>query len=163
MSSQSTAAAVPVRPTRAWYQSWLVRLVFGGAMMVVGLCQMSRGLHEFGGAANYGTLLKVTQSDLYYTSAVSKADAERLGRFLVESKTCGEKQISMQLTKSGSTLQFRLVVNPGVDKDGNKIATMQAMGALLSAQVFGGAPLEVQLCDDHFRTLRVVPATKTSK
>ena len=63
----------------------------------------------------------------------------------------------MQITKSGKMLQFRFVVKPGADKDESQIPTVQAMGAMLSSVVFGGAPLEVHLCDDHFQTLRVVP------
>jgi hypothetical protein len=129
-------------------------------MMVAGQCQLSRGLHELAGAVNHGTLLKVNQSDLYYTSSISKQDAERMRDVLVQSRICGDKQISMQITKSGKTLQFRFVVQPGVDKDESGIPTVQALGAMLSSVVFGGAPLEVHLCDDHFQTLRVVPATK---
>ena len=60
----------------------------------------------------------------------------------------------MQITKSGNMLQFRFVVKPGADKDESQIPTVQAMGAMLSSVVFGGAPLEVDLCDDHFQTLR---------
>ncbi len=63
----------------------------------------------------------------------------------------------MQITKSGHMLQFRFVVKPGADKDESQIPTVQAMGAMLSSVVFGGAPLEVHLCDDHFQTLRSRP------
>jgi hypothetical protein len=103
-------------------------------------------------------VLKVNQADLYYTAAVSKEDAARLQNFLIHSKLCGDNQISIQLTKSGSMRQFRMVVKPGFEKDESYYATVRALGATLSAKVFGGAPLEVHLCDDHFRTLRVVPA-----
>ncbi|HEX4072838.1 MAG TPA: hypothetical protein VHX68_16785 [Planctomycetaceae bacterium] len=134
-----------------------VRIAVGICVMVVGFSQLCRGLVLLTGATNYGTRLKVNQSDLYYTSAVSKEDAQRLRDVLVESKICGDKQISMQITKSGKMLQFRFVVKPGSDKDESQIPTVQAMGAMLSSVVFGGAPLEIHLCDDHFQTLRVVP------
>jgi hypothetical protein len=141
----------------------LAQIAIGICVTVVGLSQLCRGLVLLTGATNYGMVLKVNQSDLYYTTAVSKEDATRLQDFLIRSKVCGDSQISMQLTKSGSTRQFRIVVKPGFEKDKGYIATVQEMGETLSTRVFGGAPLEVHLCDDHFRTLRVVSATAVEK
>lgn len=135
-----------------------VQIVVGICVMLVGFSQLCRGLVLLTGATNYGMRLKVNQADLYYTTAVSKEDAQRLRDVLVESKICGDTPISMQITKSGKMLQFRFVVKPGADKDESQIPTVQAMGAMLSSVVFGGAPLEIHLCDDHFKTLRVVPA-----
>jgi hypothetical protein len=160
---ESLVAVSPVRPARTWLQNKFLRVVLGGTMMVVGLCQLNRGLHELAGVPDYGTLLKVNQSDLYYTSAVPKADAERLRDVLVGAKFCGENKVSMQITKSGKLLQFRFVVKPGFDKDESYIPMVQAMGVVLSTKAFGGAPLEIHLCDDHFQTLRVVPAVASGK
>ena len=151
--------AVPARQTAhpRTGKRW-VQIVVGICVMLAGFSQLCRGLVLLTGATNYGMRLKVNQADLYYTSAVSKEDAQRLRDVLVESKICGDKPISMQITKSGKMLQFRFVVQPGADKDESQIPTVQAMGAMLSSVVFGGAPLEIHLCDDHFQTLRVVPA-----
>ena len=167
MSSQFSAineamefpAATPASQTgRLRIGKRLAQVAVGVCVTVVGLSQLCRGLILLTGATNYGMVLKVNQSDLYYTTAVSKEDATRLQDYLIQSKACGDSQISMQLTKSGSMRQFRMVVKPGFEKDKGYLATVQELGATLSAHVFGGAPLEVHLCDDHFRTLRVVPA-----
>jgi hypothetical protein len=172
MSSQFSAindaieipAAAPAPQTaRPRTGKRLGQIVVGICVMLVGFSQLSRGLVLLTGATNYGMLLKVNQADLYYTSAVSIEDAARLQNFLIQSKICGDKQISMQLTKSGKMLQFRMVVKPGFDKDESYLSTVQEMGATLSAHVFGGVPLEVHLCDDQFRTLRVVPAAPAAK
>jgi hypothetical protein len=151
------AAAAPQTACPRTGKRW-VQIVVGICVLLVGFSQLCRGLVLLTGATNYGMRLKVNQADLYYTTAVTKEDATRLQDFLIRSKVCGDSQISMQLTKSGPMRQFRMVVKPGFEEDKSYYSTVQAMGATLSAEVFGGAPLEVHLCDDHFQTLRVVPA-----
>ena len=91
-------------------------------------------------------LLKVNQADLYYTSAVSKEEATWLQDYLVQSKICGDSQISMQLTKSGSMRQFRMVVKPGFEKDKGYLATVQELGATLSAQASSAEPRSKSTC-----------------
>ncbi len=100
---------------------------------------------------------------LYYTSAVSKDDAKRLGHFLVEQKIFDGRQISMQLSKIGQTVQVRFPAKPGFEKNEAYAASVQALGVQISQQFFQGAPLEVDLCDAALKTLRAIPVAATAK
>ena len=54
-------------------------------------------------------------------------------------------------------------MKPGFEKDEAYIASVHALGAQISQQVFNGAPVEVHLCDSDLKTLRVVPAAAAAK
>jgi hypothetical protein len=145
------------RPRR-WLQVFI-----GVGVIFIGAAKLLNGLVLLTGATNYGILMEINHGDLYYTSAVSKDDAKRLGDFLVQQKIFDGRQISMQLTKNGQTMQVRFPVKPGFEKNEAYVASVQALGVQISQQVFQGAPLEVDLCDDSLKTLRSVPVTATAK
>ena len=131
--------------------------------MLIGFSHLCKGLVLLTGATNYGMLLEVNHGDLYYTAAVSQADAKRLGAFLVQEKIFDGRSISMQLTKKGEIAQVRFPVKPGFEKNEAYVDSVQALGVQISQQVFQGAPLEVDLCDDALKTLRAVPVATTAK
>jgi hypothetical protein len=54
-------------------------------------------------------------------------------------------------------------VNPGFDKDEAYIASIRALGAQISQNVFHGAPVEVDLCDQDLKTFRAVPMAVATK
>jgi hypothetical protein len=142
-----------LRGSRRWLQ-----VLTGCGIGFIGLARLCNGLVLLTGATNYGALLEVNHAQLYYTSAVSQEEARALGAFLVEAQIFDGRQIAIQLTKAGQTLQVRFPVKPGFEKDGAYIASIQALGAQISQNVFHGAPVEVDLCDRDLKTLRAVPA-----
>ncbi len=115
------------------------------------------------GCNNYGTEKTFDGVELYHTDKVTAAEADKLGQYLVDQKFADGSGKSVQLTKSGNVYQFRFVVKDGIDKDAAYAKTIKFFGSMLSAQVFDGAPAEVQLCDDHFTTLKTIPADNYGK
>jgi hypothetical protein len=115
------------------------------------------------GCNNYGKEKVFDGVELYHTEKVTDAQADTLGNYLVNGKFADGSAKTVQLTKSGDTIQFRMVVKEGVDKDPQYTKTMKFFATLLSAQVFNGAPLQVQLCDDQFSTLKVFSADDYGK
>lgn len=105
---------------------------------------------------NHGTRLDMGKGDLFFTNTIQRVVAERLRTFLLAQGFTGANSITAQLNLADSTWQFRLMVLPQKAKDPDYIATCQAFGAQLSRQVFGGAPVEVHLCDLDFRTLHAI-------
>jgi hypothetical protein len=167
MSSQSfavvddrevpVAAAQPAPARRPWHQSHWFRALFGCGIALIGVSRLCNGLILLTGATNYGALLEVNHADLYYTTAVSQEEAKALGAFLVKAEIFDGRHISIQLTREGQTTQVRFPVKPGFDKDGAYIDTIRALGYQISQNVFHGAPVEVDLCDQNLKSLRAVP------
>jgi hypothetical protein len=103
-----------------------------------------------------GKRRKYGASELYYTAKVSEAEAGRLGGFLAGLNFFGYLK-TVQLTRDGDTYQVRMVVNVGDEQDEETVARCDVIAAELAGDVFDGAPVEVHLCDDLLRTVRVVP------
>jgi preprotein translocase subunit SecF len=104
----------------------------------------------------YGTKLEFNGGDLYYTNNVTEAEAKKLGAYLTENGFYDGTPKSVQLDKSGSTYQFRMVVQPEKQNDEATAEILKEFGSQVSSAVFNNAPLEVHICDDQFKTLRVV-------
>src|SRR2546421_7095270 len=69
------------------------------------------------GCNGYGKELKFKKGQLFYTSKVTKDEADKLGNYLVkEGFFTDMKEITVQLNKSGSTYEFRMVVLKGMDQ-----------------------------------------------
>ncbi len=94
--------------------------------------------------------------EVFYGDGAAKEDADRLGDYL-EKKWGGTNRASVQLRKTGDGYLFRMVVKPEFQKNAGLLQQLEFDGARLSRDVFGGAALEVQACDEHFETLRSLP------
>jgi hypothetical protein len=152
-----SVASQTALPARRGNRRWL-QVLTGCGIGVIGIARLCNGLILLTSATNYGALLEVNHGQLYYTTAVSQEEAKALGAFLVEVQIFDGRQISIQLTKAGQILQVRFPVKPGLDQDEAYIASIRALGAQISQNVFHGAPVEVDLCDQDLKTLRAVPS-----
>ena len=105
---------------------------------------------------SYGTKLDFNGGELYYTDNVTEADAKKLGDYLVKSGFFDGRKITVQLDKSGSTYQFRMVVVKEKQNDDATMILMKAFAGEISEDVFNDAPTELHICDDQLKTLRVL-------
>jgi hypothetical protein len=128
-------------------------LIGVGALLTLGFAAVTVALLYTG---IHGTRLEFNGGELYYTRAVSEAEAKKLGDYLVKAKFYDGNPKTVQLTKTGSVFEVRMVVKPGVDRDPHYLKVSQAVCAELSANVFDNAEVKVHLCDDRLNTLRVV-------
>lgn len=105
-----------------------------------------------------GTRLEYGGSELYYTKNVTEADAKKLGDYLKSSGVFSDQNKgTVQLDKSGDTYLVRMVVKEGMDKDENYQKLIPPFAKSVSKDVFNGAKVEVQLCDDKLNTLKTIP------
>lgn len=111
------------------------------------------GGQDFGTKLNFGE-----NNELYYTTNVKEEEAKALGDYLVKEEFFANdsNERTVQLNKSGSTYEFRMVVKTGLDQDQATVDLMKAVAAELSEAVFNGATVDAHLCDDTLKTLRVV-------
>ncbi|WP_422355937.1 hypothetical protein [Roseivirga pacifica] len=103
----------------------------------------------------YGEKLEFNGTEVYYTESVNKADAQKLGAYLLESGFADGGTKSVQLSKPDSAYHFRMVVKEGVEKDSANDITFQALAMTLSWSVFNNETVVVEACDNTFNTLRV--------
>ncbi|MBC8044956.1 MAG: hypothetical protein IAF08_16075 [Rhizobacter sp.] len=120
------------------------------------LCVVLIGLTGCG--ASRGKALEFNGGELYYTKAVTEAEARKLGDYLVEGKFFDGTKKSAQLNKEGAAYEFRVVVKDGAEKDEQNAVLFQQIAQELSQNVFGGAAVNVHLCDAQLKTLRVITA-----
>ena len=104
----------------------------------------------------YGTKLEYNGGEVYYTDNVTEADAKKLGEFLVKEGFFDGKPKTVQLEKAGSTYQFRMVVQPEKQNDEATAELMKTFASELSENVFNKAPVEMHICDETLKTVKVV-------
>jgi|LakMenE18May11ns_1017448.scaffolds.fasta_scaffold9888481_1 hypothetical protein len=109
-----------------------------------------------GCGGGYGKELKFNGGQLFYTTAISKDIAERLGNYLVKVGVFNGDLKTVQLNKSGSTFEFRLVVKKGMEQDQEIIQFFKIFCKELSNNVFNSGQVDIHLCDEHLKTIRVV-------
>lgn len=111
-----------------------------------------------GCGADYGEVMYyVGENELYYTSNVTKAEAEELGDYLEENGFFSDgDRISIQLDKEGTSYLFRIVIKKGLENDEETIEIMKLISAELSQNVFNNESVDIHLCDEYFETLRTV-------
>lgn len=125
---------------------------FIGGMMAVAILLMV-GLAC---STGYGTKLEFNGGELYYTDNVTEAEAKKLGTYLVEQEFFDGVPKTVQLDKSGSTYQFRMVVLPEKRNDEAIMEALKTSATQISDDVFNNATVEVHVCDDQLKTLKVV-------
>jgi preprotein translocase subunit SecF len=106
--------------------------------------------------SGHGTKIEYNGGELYYTDNVTEAEAKKLGDYLVKQEFFDGKPKSVQIEKSGSTYQFRMVVVPEKQNDESTLQIFKAFAKQLSTDVFNGAPTELHVCDEQLKTLKVV-------
>jgi hypothetical protein len=92
---------------------------------------------------------------LFYTSVITEAEADRLGAFLIDSEFANGEDKTVQITKSGNTYAFRMVVKKGVENDHEYAQIFKQVAAEISKNVFNNAPVDLHACDKYLNTLRV--------
>ncbi len=93
----------------------------------------------------------------YYAASVSHDEAVALLNYLTqEGFFVSDDEANMHLGKNGSTYELRFIIKTGLENDPETVTQMQQLGALLSADVFGGSLVDIHLCDQDLKTLRVL-------
>jgi hypothetical protein len=125
---------------------------FRRAMVGVGLIVL------LAACQNLGTKLIFNGAELYYTPRVTSAEAAKLGAYLVDHKFTDGTRKTLQLDKQGGVYQFRMVAEkPGIERDKTYGEIFQWLGLDLSERVFGDAKVELHICDQGMKTLRIFP------
>lgn len=109
--------------------------------------------------SNYGEKLQFEKTEVYYTDNVNKEEAEKLGNFLVNSGFAGENKKSVQLSKNkeNGNYQFRMVTTKEAAESKTYETIFKYYAKQISDSVFDKKPVEFHVCDNVFKTLKVIP------
>lgn len=105
--------------------------------------------------SNYGDKVSKDSVEVYYKENISKQQAQQTLDLLHPSWNESGTQKSVQLTKSGDTVSFRMVINEQKAKD-VKDESYLLLANGISSSVFNGSPVNVDLTNDKFETLRTL-------
>jgi hypothetical protein len=108
---------------------------------------------------NYGKKVSQDYLEIYYKDGISREQAEKTVKFLYpywKDKTSIEtSKKSVQLTKTGDTVNFRMVS----DEKKMKLVddeTFYTMSNIFSDSLFNHSPVNLVLTDNHFKTIRTL-------
>ena len=113
--------------------------------------------------SNYGDKVTIEHIDVFYKNGIEETEAQQTADLLYYIDTTYNQNISelksFQLLKQNDTVTFRMVVVEqklaGVDDE-----SFLAISNLISENVFGRQPVNIELTDNKFNTLRKLPFTK---
>ena len=110
------------------------------------------------GCSGYGKKLDFNGTEVYYTSKVDKADAEKLGDYLVKSKFADGGEKSIQLTKDDEKdiFVFRMVTTKEAAESKMYETVFKLFTKTISDSVFNKQPVDFHVCDNTFNTLKVI-------
>lgn len=112
--------------------------------------------------SGYGEKLQYSKTDVYYTSKVDKAEAEKLGEYLLSSGFAGDNEKSIQLSKNdeNGNYEFRMVTTKEASESETYEAIFKLYAEQISDSVFNGKPVDFHICNNTFETLKVIPFDK---
>jgi hypothetical protein len=134
-----------------------------GRILGLGFCSLALWVSVFAAVGVLQSLpylgeSKVVQGNfsVTYTGGATKAEADRLASYLVN-KWLGAGQISVELKRAGDGYQFRMVIKKEFQHDPKTLKKLEFDAARISRDVFSGAAVEFQACDEYFRTIQTLP------
>ncbi len=106
--------------------------------------------------SSFGEKLEFNGGELYYTKNVNESEAKKLGEYLVKTGYFSGKPATVQLDKSGTTYQVRLVIKKELQNDKEFAEAAKESASQFSKEVFNNATTEIHICDDQLKTIQVV-------
>jgi ribosomal protein S16 len=121
---------------------------FVGVVCLTSVHFLRSTLHErgFGQKVEFGT------SEVYYKPPVTEAEAREVGVFL-SGVGFFDPPKTVQVLKQSKMYEVRFVLKEGAEANPEIVTEFTNMAGRLSRNVFGDAEVEVQLCDDRFKTI----------
>lgn len=137
-------------PLSSWWSSnwgWVVLPV----VIIGGLYLYNGG----GGKNDFGKRLAFGKGEVYFTNGVQQAEAQKLGEELVREGYFADRPATVQVRYENRRYEVRCVVRAGAEND-TPVRAWEKLSNTLSKECFRGSPVDIHLCDEHLKTLRVV-------
>lgn len=138
-----------------------------GRILGLGLCSFAVWMGVFFAVGMLRELLALSLSgsdqfvrgnfEVAYSGGASKSDAERLAAYLSANWAAAPGRVSVQIKKADEGYLFRVVVKKEFQADKKNLKDLEFEAARISRDVFGGAAVQLEACDEYFRTVQVLP------
>lgn len=114
---------------------------------------------------NYGDKVKEDNIEVYYKGDISKDLAQKTARiinWIDENSPNPTAQKSFQLLKGDGKFTCKMVVANAKKEEVDKMppTSFQAIANILCDSVFAGTPVDLDLTDNKFKTIRLIPYKK---
>ncbi len=106
-----------------------------------------------------GRRVEFANGDVYYTENVQEEEARKLGEFFEQKKYFNEKRERVEVDRSGEIYKVRMPVSDDQQNSAAYLAGVKTMSLELSKNAFNDARVEIDLTDEKFNSLKVVPPT----
>jgi hypothetical protein len=120
----------------------------------------------FVSCTNYGKKVKVGNIEMYYKEGVTTAEANKAASVLDKIDKAENNNVdtrrSFQLLREGDTVTLRMVVNIEKAKD-MPDANFIGIATVVSDSIFGGKPVNMDLTNETFKTVRHIPFQKQAE
>lgn len=140
------------------YLTIIIIFLIKGAVMDIKkiLISFLCGLMFFSSMA-FAAQVSSKNGTIYYTEAVTKADANSLMAYLnKEGFFSNDRKMEVLLDKADGAYAFKFVVKKGMETDGEYITICKQISKSMSKDVFRGKQVDIHLLDENAKTLRVV-------
>lgn len=109
------------------------------------------------GCGGLGSKTENGNVEVYYKDGATKEEADRMAAFILKMMPGVTDRRSFQLLKKGDGYQVRMPLQKQYQNDDRYLNALGLDGARYSAEVFNGAPVEVEACNERMTTLKTVP------
>jgi hypothetical protein len=107
-------------------------------------------------AGPHGTRIALGAHEVFFTTGVEAEEARKAGEVLAREKYLADRPASVQLRYAERRYELRLVVRAGAEAE-VPTRRWRVLGEAVARECFRGSPVDVHLCDEQFKTLKVVP------
>lgn len=95
--------------------------------------------------------------ELYYEKNITEDQVDKLGNFLIKEKFFDGVRKTIYFDKKDDVYILKVVVKTGIEQDFRYIIMLEEFAKQLSHVVLNGARLDLHLCDEKLKTLRIIP------
>lgn len=102
-------------------------------------------------------IINALKTQIHYTKNVSINATQLLANYLINSEFADDKvNKTIEFDKRDDTYLFRVVVYEGAEKSQANVTLLASFAKELSKDVFNNQPVELHMCDNLLKTLKVV-------
>tara|TARA_R110001632_G_scaffold125748_1_gene239167 strand:- start:25958 stop:26362 length:405 start_codon:yes stop_codon:yes gene_type:complete len=109
--------------------------------------------------SSYGDKEDFNGTEVYYKNGTTKEEAKKLGDFLVRSEFADGNPKSVQIVKNEETgnYVFRMVTNEKAQTNKTYEILFKALAMQVSDSVFKGKPVDFDVCNNVFESVKYLP------
>lgn len=112
---------------------------------------------------DYGKKVKKEHIETYYKGDITEAQAQKAADVMFALDANNAKtQKSFQLVKENGVVRFRMVLSDPKADNSSMDLNFLAISNIISDSVFNGAPVDMDLTDNKFKTIRSLPYRKVT-